>query len=441
MDCDSAWFYEEVNRIEAYGNIYIRQKDSFNLWGNYVEYDGDERIARVEENVRLTDKKMNLRTERLDYDLNNKSAYYVTGGDIDNGEDQLYSIVGTYYSRSKEFHFQEQVVLVNPEYKMTSDTLHYNTVTKIAHFFGPTYITSEENTIFCNYGWYNTKLNTSQFSKGAYIQGENNKLVADSMVYNRNTGYGEAYRNLVLTDTLEDIIIYGEYGNYERHIKKTLISGNPVAIKRIDDDDMYLRADTMVDVYDSTGDKRSLLAFHKVKVFKSDLQSSSDSMVYNFTDSTISFYVNPIVWTDSSQITGDTILVFRGTEGIEKIKAFNNGFLIERDVNGYFNQISGKTIDAFFKSGQLDQIHVDGNGQSVYYAMSDSVNYSGVNDIICGKMIIYMDSSKQVESITYLSRPKATFYPLDQFPTSKSRLPGFKWLGDTRPQKNHFDRK
>jgi len=39
MDCDSAYFYEEINKVEAFGNIYIRQKDTVDLWGGYLEYD------------------------------------------------------------------------------------------------------------------------------------------------------------------------------------------------------------------------------------------------------------------------------------------------------------------------------------------------------------------------------------------------------------------
>lgn len=440
MDCDSAWFYEDKNRIEAFGNIYIRQQDSFDLWGNYLEYDGDERIARVEDNVRLTDNDMILRTERLDYDLNEKSAYYVTGGDIINGDDHLTSMVGTYYSRSKVFHFQEYVKLTNPEYEMTSDTLHYNTNNKTAYFFGPTYIYSEENTIFCNYGWYNTALNTSQFSKGASIEGESNKLYADSMVYNRNTGYGEAFRNILLIDTIEEIKIYGEYGNYYRFKKRTMITGSPLAYKTIDDDEMLLKADTMIDFSD-TSEQRVLLAYHNVKAFKSDLQSVSDSMLYNFSDSTISFFNDPVVWTDSSQITGDTIIVFRNSEGIDRVRSYYNGFLIEKDQNGLFNQVKGKTIIAHFESGALHHINVDGNGQSVYYALEDSTNYSGVNDIVCGKMIIYMDSTRKVSSITFLKTPKATFYPLEKFPSSKSKLPGYEWRSGLRPKKKQLERK
>ena len=100
--------------------------------------------------------------------------------------------------------------LANPDYTMESDTLKYNTKSKVATFLGPTYIRSEENTIYCQYGWYNTEKETSQFSKGAYIEGESNKLTADSMMYHRTTGFGEAFGNISMIDTSEKVAIYGD---------------------------------------------------------------------------------------------------------------------------------------------------------------------------------------------------------------------------------------
>ena len=439
MDCDSAYFYEEVNRIEAFGKIYIRQKDTLDLWGGYLEYDGETRLAKVSKDVKLSDGKMVLTTQQLNYDMVDKVGYYTTGGTTVNGEDTLYSQRGTYYSRSKELFFKDSVKLSNPEYTMDSDTLKYNTVSKLATFLGPTYIRSEENTIYCQYGWYNTGTNISQFSQGAYIQGESNKLIADSMMYYRNTGLGEAFGNLKMIDTVEQITILGQYGKYERLSKLTLITGEPMAIKNIDGDSFYLKADTFLDIADTTNNqKRVLNAYRKVRAYKSDLQAVADSMVYNFTDSTISFYTDPILWTDSNQITGDTIVVFRNQDGLEHLEAYKNGFVIEKDPNGLFNQIKGKRIDAYFTKGRINRVEVDGNGQSVYYAREDSTQYSGVNDVLCGRMVIHIDTTNRISTIVFKNKPKATFYPLDKFLGDKSRLPGFKWKDKMRPKKFSF---
>jgi lipopolysaccharide export system protein LptA len=439
MDCDSARFYENINKIEAFGNIYIRQNDTLDLWGKYLEYDGDTRLAKVSNDVKLTDGKMTLSTDQLNYDMVDKVGYYTTGGDIVNGEDKLYSERGTYYSRSKEFFFKDSVKLTNPEYTMESDTLKYNTRTKLATFLGPTFIRSEENTIYCRYGWYNTDKEVSQFSKGAYIEGESNRLTADSMMYYRNTGLGEAFGNISMVDTTEQVAIYGEYGKYQRLEKLTMVTGSPRAIKNIDGDSLYFRADTFIDLADTLlGKKRRLIAYRSVKLYKSDMQAISDSMEYNFTDSTIGFYTDPVLWTDSNQITGDTILVFRNQDGIERLEAYQNGYVIERDPNSLYNQIKGKHLEAFFIKGKIYKVDVDGNGQSIYYAREDSTKYSGVNDVLCGKMTINIDTFSRIRTIVFKNKPKAAFYPLEKFPKAKSRLNGFKWNAAVRPKISAF---
>ena len=355
---------------------------------------------------------------------------------IKNGKDRLTSRIGQYHSRSKEFFFKDSVKLVNPEYTMKSDTLRYNTVSKIAYFYGPTYIYSEENTIFCRSGWYDTQKNTSQFSKGAWIQGKNNKLAADSIAYNRNTGIGEAFRNITLIDTLENIKIHGNYGISFRHESRTIIHGNPVAIKYFDNDSLFLKSDTLVDEIDSNG-KRLLSAYNHTKIFKSDMQGVSDSLVYNFTDSTISMFGNPILWTENNQITGDTLVIFRRNGQLEKMEIRNDAFIASEEVPLVYNQISGRDIDALFKMNKLHKVHVMGNGQSVFYAREEDSTYTGVNHIICSNMLIEL-SKNEVQDITYYTNPEGGFYPIDQLPGDKTNLPNMIWHMDQRPTLETF---
>lgn len=438
MDCDSARFYDKVNKIEAFGDIYIRQQDTLDLHGDYLEYNGDSRLATIKKDVILSDGNMTLRTQQLNYDMINKVGYYSSGGHINNGEDQLYSIRGTYFSRSKDVHFRDSVRLNNPDYIMVSDTLQYNTISKTATFLGPTYIYSEENTIFCNYGWYNTKTETSQFSQGACIEGMSNRLLADSMVYERLLGFGEAFGNIHFTDTSEKMSIFGQYGRYLRLQKETLITGSPQAIKNIDGDSLFFKADTFIDYADTVNSqKRLLVAFHSVRMYKSDIQAYSDSLAYNFSDSSIGFFQEPVIWTDSNQITGDTVIVFRNKLGIKYMDVIDKGLVIEKDRNGLFNQISGRYIKANFDEGRLDNIFVDGNAQSIYYALEDSTKYSGVNEVFCGNMMINLDSNR-VRTIKFMDQPKAIFYPLEKFPETKSKVPGFNWKNALKPQKIDF---
>lgn len=439
MNCDSAWFYEDKNQVEAFGNIYIRQLDTFDLRGNYLIYNGDNRTAVVEKDVRLSDGEMVLNTQILNYDVNNKIGYYTVGGDIRNGSDQLTSRVGRFYSRSKTFFFKDSVVLTNPEYNMVCDTLHYNTVTKKATFFGPTTITSEENTIRCNYGWYNTESNLSQFSNRVSITGKENQLTADSMWYNRNSGVGKAKGNIELVDSVEDIVIRGQKGYYNRKTKKTLVTDRAVAIKKQEDGSFFLKADTLLDQHDSSNQKRWLTAYPNAVVFQKDMQARADSLEYRFSDSTIGLYSNPFVWTDSTQITGDTIFIYRKNNELDRMFVYQNALVIERDKKGFYNQVKGRELTAYFREKGLYKIRVNGNGESVYYAQEDTGKYVGVNDVKCGKMEIRMDTNNKVKTVVYFDQPEAVFYPLADLPKNRERLQGFNWLQQPRPRQSEFE--
>ncbi|MCB9240400.1 MAG: hypothetical protein H6608_04690 [Flavobacteriales bacterium] len=436
MDCDSAYFFRRQNKINAYGHIYIRQRDTLNMWGDYLEYDGDTKQAYVKGNVRLKDQQMELKTNLLQYDMNSKTAYYTSGGKINNGEDKLRSRVGRYYSRSKEFFFKDSVVLINPEYTMKSDTLQYNTYSKIATFHGPTYIYSEENTIFCRYGWYDTRNNISQFSKGVWIEGKENRLIADSMTYNRNTEIGEAFNNITLIDTIEQIKIRGHYGKYQRRIKRTLVTGEPLAIKYIDDDSLFLKADTLIDELD-TNEVRKLSAYHNTKIHKTDMQGISDSLVYSFTDSTIHLFGLPILWTENNQITGDTLIIIRKNGEMHSLESKHDAFIASEEVPGKYNQISGRDMTSYFRDNALHKIYVYGNGESVYYAKENDTSYTGVNYIICSNMLIIVDSN-EVQEIEFYEKPEGGFHPVDQFPREKEKLPNLTWHADKRPQLTYF---
>src|SRR5688500_18410238 len=57
MSCDSAYLYDN-NMFDAFSRIHIRQGDSLHLYGELLKYDGNEKQAEVQKNIRLTEKDM-----------------------------------------------------------------------------------------------------------------------------------------------------------------------------------------------------------------------------------------------------------------------------------------------------------------------------------------------------------------------------------------------
>jgi len=124
--CDSAIQNVFINQVEAFGNIHINDKDSVHTYSQYMKYDGNTKIAQLKNKVKLTDGKGVLTTEALEYKVDPQIGTYIDGGKVVNGESVLTSKIGIYYATTREVYFQKNVKLVDPEYRMTTDTLLYN---------------------------------------------------------------------------------------------------------------------------------------------------------------------------------------------------------------------------------------------------------------------------------------------------------------------------
>ncbi|MFT6167789.1 MAG: lipopolysaccharide assembly outer membrane protein LptD (OstA), partial [Vicingaceae bacterium] len=209
MYCDSAYFYKTTNSIDAFGSVRINQGDTLNLYGDFLHYDGDQKLATVTgKEVKLASPEFDLFTDRLLYDRANNIASYTTGALIESKNDSnvLVSKRGYFYSNQSTFLFKKDVVLTNPEFKMRSDTLRYFTATEVVNFLGPTTITSDSNLIYCENGWYDTQLDQSKYFANAYIITDGKLLEGDTLFYDRKLGFGKADGNVQITDTVENVV-------------------------------------------------------------------------------------------------------------------------------------------------------------------------------------------------------------------------------------------
>jgi len=436
MYCDSALIYESENIVEAFSNVRINHNDSVTITGNFLHYDGNTKRALINGKVLMVDQSMSLSTEQLDYDLANRYGYYANGGNITSKENKLHSRVGYYYARSNEFFFKDKVVLTNPEYTMHSDTLLYNTLTKTAYFFGSTQIESKQDKILCENGWYNTQTDQSQFSKNAVIFTDKKMLQADSMWYDRKQQLGKAYRRIHVYDSAQKVHLFGDKGISNGRTKITYVNGNSTAVKVMDkNDSLFLYSDTLM-VTEKLGKQKQLLkAFHQVKIFKTDLQAVCDSLVYVQSDSVIQMYHAPIMWNGVNQIFSDTILFYVNNGKLDSFDLMSNAMIISKEKGAHYNQIKGKDMKGRMDSSNLNEIKVFGNGQSIFYAKEDSVNYIGVNVIDCSEMTFNFLKG-QLDKAKFITSPDATLYPVDELKPEELRLKGFKWYEGRRPKRS-----
>ena len=410
MNCDSAYRYSDENRFDAFGNIHINQGDTVNAYGDLLKYDGNTSIARLFNNVRMTDKKMVLTTDNLNYNTETETADYFNGGKIVDGENVLTSTKGNYYTQDKMLFFKDSVVLNNPRYTMEGDTLKYNTVTKTAFFFGPTTIDSKENDstlIYCENGWYNTETEKSYFSQHAFIQSKQQQLTGDSLLYDKINGIGQAYKNVQVKDLNNKTIVSGDYAIYYELEQRSVVTGKTMLTQIFDSDSLFLHADTLYATWDSVSQKKTYFAYHHCRIFKSDLQGKCDSLVYSNVDSTIRFYNDPVLWNDKNQLSADSMNLLTANSNIDKLNLYNSSFITSKEDSQRFNQVRGKNMVGYFDDNKLYKINVTGNGQTIYYVKDKKNNVerlTGANRAECSDLEVFVKENK-VNKIVLLKKP------------------------------------
>ncbi len=434
--CDSAHWYPDKNQVTAYSKIHIEQGDTLDIYGDYLFYDGITANALLENNVELIDKETHLYTNKVTYDVNNRIAKYYDGGKIINGENTLTSKIGIYYVSQTLFHFKDSVKIVNPDYVMTADTMDYNTETKTSIFTGPSEMKGDSIYVYCEKGWYDTKNNLTRISKNALIDNKQQIISGDSIYYDRNTGYGQAFRNVSIADTNNHIVVKGNYAWYYKTPERFTATDSAMFIQISDRDSLFLHADTIsaVTVTDSSlNGYRLMRAYYGCRVFSKDLQAKCDSLSYSFQDSVIRLYTYPVLWSKENQLTSDSMAIFTKNRQAERMELYNSAFVVSQVDTLRFNQIKGRSLIGYFKDNELNKINIEGNGESIYYLI-DGNEIVGKNTTRCARIEILVNKGRISEIYEYQS-PEGVIDPPSASPQANLRLPGFNWFDSIRPKK------
>ena len=188
---DSAVLNPITNVFEAFGNVHINDANSVHTYAQYLKYLAKEKKAFLKKKVRLTDGKSTLTTDELEYDVTVKIGTYLKGGKVVNEKTNLTSIEGYYYGDTKDIFFKQKVILINPDYKINTDTLQYNTETEIATFTSPSTIRNDKKLVIkTRDGYYDLKNKRAELYKRSVIDDSSYTMTADEMALDITSGLG-----------------------------------------------------------------------------------------------------------------------------------------------------------------------------------------------------------------------------------------------------------
>ena len=436
MYCDSALIYEKINSVEAFGNVRMEQGDTLFIYGDYLYYDGMSQLAMLREHVRLINRTAELTTDSLNYDRVFNLGYYFTGGTLTDEDNVLTSVWGEYSPATKLAVFNHEVELTNPQFVLTSDTLKYSTLTKVATILGPSDIVSEENHIYSERGIYDTNTDQAELLNRSVLTNGGRKLTGDSLFYDRRAGYGEAFDNVQMNDTVNRNMLTGDYCFYNELTENAVATRRAVAVDYSQGDSLFMHADTLrLITFNLNTDSvyREMRAYHKVRAYRTDVQAVCDSMVYNSKDSCLTMYTDPILWQGPQQLLGEEIKVYMNDSTIDWAHIISQALAVEQKDSVHYNQVSGKEMMAYFQEGEMRRVEVNGNVLVVYYPVEERDSSLIGMDYTEGSFLRMLLKDRRMERGSFIGKATGTMYPMDQIPPDKMRLPAFVWFDYIRP--------
>ena len=468
FDADSIVLDQKSNLLEAFGNIHINDADSVHTYAQHLKYLGKEKKAYLNNKVRLTDGKGVLTTDNLLYDVSTKMGTYLNGGKIVNGKTTLTSTEGYYYGDTRDVYFKKNVVLIDPEYKIYTDTLQYNINSEIATFLAPTTIYNKKRIIKTRDGYYDLKHKNTQLGKRPFIDDSTYTVTADDMAFDDSTGLGEFRGNVVYKskDTANGYDLIANNLKANRAKGALLATQKPILFIRQDKDTIYVTADTLysarltelkktrevpvvrdtiqrtdtinINTKQDSSSNRFFEAYYNVKIFSDSLQAVGDSMFYSAQDSVFRLFKQPIVWSQENQLTGDTIYLFLQNKKPQRVYVFEDAMAISKVDEKYFNQVKGNTMNGYFINGKINLLRTKGSpAENIYYAQDNSKKLMGVNKSTSDMIDVRFNDGKAQKAL-FVNNLQGTMYPMKQVDHNEIKVRHFKWWDDKRP-KSKFD--
>ncbi len=433
MYCDLANYYEVRNALDAYGNVRI-VTDSATIYGDKLRYDGNTKMARIKGHVRVLTKNITLETDSLDFNQETETGYYFTGGKIYDNENVLTSVKSEMNFKTNQFIFRENVVLNNPKFVLTTSALKYASRQHTAYFIAPTDILYEDETkIYTEGGWYNTSTEEANLIKNASVKRlKGERLKADTIFHNKATGFAKAFNHIELTDSVQQMTLFGDYGTFKQEGKIGFISKRAyLAQYSSGKDTLFVHAEEFYTREDSTYQK--LRGIGNVRFYSIDMQGKCDSINYSTRDSILNMYSDPVIWADSTQLMGDFMQMYQKDKKPDMIYVHNWALGISRVDSTHFDQLSGKTLKAYIKNNAIYKVEVQGNAESIYHLVEKDKSITGVNTAQSDMLTIHI-KDKKMDHIVMSPTATGVLYPESQLPDDKKSFPRFVWLEDIRPK-------
>lgn len=285
-------------------------------------------------------------------------------------------------------------------------------------------------TVRAHAGVYSTKTHVADFAGDVRVVDDSVRIVADTVRYERDTKISVARSNVTVADRKGASWVQGDTVVHDPASNIMVARGNARAWQVSDTDTTFIASDTLETV---RGADERHLARGGARIVRGGVAARSDTMDYHPSSGQITLIHDPVVWSDSTMLVADTVIIDAPERKLRSIKGLGKALLVSRTDTvrqDRFDQLSGKRIVMDVEQDTLRRLTAIGETRSIYYRVEEEEPKGLAQFSSDTTKVILVKGTP--EDIHWLGGIHGEHHPENIVAgrPESYRLPGFRWRTD-----------
>ncbi len=400
-------------------SVVVLLKDSMQLSSDTLMYQTREQKVIFKGPTLIQQDSLQIYTDEGYYDVEFQKSYFGNYPRYIRGSQRADAKRIYHEAQNKKLTLVGTAEIQDDRQQAKADSIIFNDANGDVLLFGNATYRELDRILEGNHIQYNRKTKSLQVLGSPRVTEGSRVIQAKVLRYDGNKDQGYAKQGVVVVDTADGYTVVCDSFTYNKKSKLFNAVGTnrrPYLVVLFEGDSLYLAADSLYSEQKVEGldSFQMIRAWGEVKIFNKKLKGLCDSLYFSGYDSSFYLFKHPILWSDSSQLTGDTIRMVLKNHALNDFFLNPNGFIINREHEVLDNQIKGRMIQGHFVEKKIQFMLVEGNAESVYFIEDDGKGYVGTNFIQCSSMKFIFSGDKKIDYIDFFTKPEGDILPFQQ---------------------------
>ncbi len=426
MQSKKAYYYAKSEQAFFKDSVNVILNDSMNIQSDTIQFDSKQNKVIFLAPTHILKDSLRIFCESGHYDITNRISYFEKYPTYNNVNEYAEASVIKSDDIQKTTTLIKDALIRDSLSEARGDTIIINNLSNTIQILGRGFYTDKERTISGKKIFYHRKDKSLQVVGQTQLFEGNQHITASRIEYKGKDDIGYAYGEVVVRDTQSGWEIHCDTFSYNKVLKKFIPYGRKKFISTpMDNDTLFLTADEIISEQgiNNKDTFQVLIANKNVRMWSRKIQGLCDSLYYHGRDSSFTMYEAPVMWSDTTQFSGDTIQMYMRNKALDKINLLHKAFILTEPVTLLYNQIKGREVFAYFKDKKINYTDIFGNAESIYFVQDDQQAYVGMNYIQCSQMKIDFDTLEKINVIHFYNKPDGKLIPVNE--GKSKRLDGF----------------